>query len=392
MMIASDDIAALRAPDVLQAYCSTALGQGVRRGRAWVYPCPFGAHTRPKLEIAERDGCGVALCRACNMGGTVYHIAAAVMGLDVRKDFPAVVQGVADTVGYTLRTDDTGMLKKRHRKRKTGFSRPLDVVTPPAMKTPADKPLEYLPPDEEAAALAAVKRLADTPAAVARYAVLLGLPPDVLEYHTGTEEAAPLGLLGLDERGRLVYVYTHRPAASEPVRVVGVKTRNLPGAEPRFLMRGSKQTLWGMDAAAGARHVVITEGESDALAVRAAFWAWMEDWARNSPGDYTDDATPAVVAKPDAGTFRDEWARLMAGKTVTLISDNDAPGRTGAEKTASILQAAGVRRVFTWSPPVGIKDARFALDAAHPMLLAEHILTNRKRFHKTPEKNDKEKR
>lgn len=381
MMIAPDDIVALRAPDVLQAYCSTALGQGMQRGRLTWYRCPFGAHTRLKLEVTERDGFGVALCRACNQGGTVFDVAAAVLGLDVKKDFPAVVQGVADAVGYTLRTDDIGTPKKRHRKRKTGFSRPLGVVTPPARVTPAERPLEYLPADEEAAALDAVRRAADNPARMAEHAALLGLPVEVLLFHTDIAEAAACGLLGLDERGRLLYVYTHRPAAGEPVRVVGVKTRNLSGVEPRFLMRGSKQVLWGMNAVADARHVVITEGESDALAVRAAFWAWMEDWARNSPGDYTDDTMPAVVAKPDAGTFRDEWARLMSGKTVTLISDNDAAGRTGAEKTAAMLHAAGVRRVFVWMPPNGIKDARAALDAARPMLLAEQILTNRKRFH-----------
>lgn len=381
MSIYSADVAALKAPDVLHTYCRAALGAGKKMGRLTFYPCPWGAHTRPKLEVTERDGVGVAMCRACDTGGTVFNVAAGVLGLDAKRDFPAVVQGVADTVGYTLRTDDTGMLKKRHRKRKPGFSRPLDVVTPPAMKTPADKPLEYLPPDEEAAALAAVKRLADTPAAVARYAVLLGLPPDVLEYHTGTEEAAPLGLLGLDERGRLLYVYTHCPVAGAMPRVFAVKRRSFPGENPRFIMRGSPALPWGMDAVDAAGLILVTEGESDALAVRAAFWSWLDDWARNEPDTYPpSDALPAVIAKPSAGTFRETWTHRLKGKEVILVTDNDDAGRKGADKTAGILRAAGVRRVFLWTPPDGAKDARAALDTARPWLLADDILTSKQRI------------
>jgi hypothetical protein len=236
-----------------------------------------------------------------------------------------------------------------------------------------------MPSDEEAAALDAVRHAAASPDALAWWADRLGLPLDVLMFHTDIQEAAPFGLLGLDERGRLLYVYTNRPAADEPVRVVGVKTRNLPGAEPRFLMRGSKQTPWGWDAVDSAGHVFITEGESDALAVRAALWAWLDDWAHNEPDSFpAADALPVVVGKPDAGTFRDTWARLLVGKDVVLVVDNDDAGRKGAEKTAGILRAAGVRRVFLWTPPAGAKDARAALDAARPWLLADDLLENRK--------------
>jgi hypothetical protein len=382
MNLTSADIAALKSPDVLHAYCRAALGAGKQVGRLTFYPCPYGAHSRPKLEVSERDGVGVAMCRACDRGGTVYDVAAGVLGLDARKDFPAVVQAVADAVGYVLRDDAAETPRKSHRKRKTGFSRPLGAVATPALSRTVEKPLEYLPPDEEAAALEAVRRAADNPARMAEYADLLGLPLDVLMFHTDIQEAAPFGLLGLDERGRLLYVYTHRPADGEPVRVVGVKTRNLPGAEPRFLMRGSKQMPWGWDSVDAAGLVFVTEGESDALAVRAALWAWLDDWAHNEPDTFpAADAWPVVVGKPDAGTFRDTWARRLVGKDVELIVDNDDAGRKGAEKTAGILRAAGVRRVFRWTPPAGVKDARAALDAARPWLLADDLMENRKEIH-----------
>lgn len=379
MNLSAADVAALKAPDVLHAYCRAALGVGKQVGRLMFYPCPWGAHSRPKLEVSERDGVGVAMCRACDRGGAVFDVAAGVLGLDARKDFPSVVQAVADAVGYVLRDDAAEMPRKGLRKRKTGFSRPGGASAAPAPARPTDKPLDYLPPDEEAAALDAVRRLAASPDAMARWAALLGLPLSVIEFHTDIQEAAAQGLLGIDERGRLLYVYTCCSAAGEPVRVVGVKTRNLPGVEPRFLMRGSKQIPWGWCAVDAAGLVFVTEGESDALAVRAALWAWLDDWAHNEPDTFPPaDAWPVVVGKPDAGTFRDTWARRLVGKDVVLIVDNDDAGRKGAEKTAGILRAAGVRRVFVWMPPDGVKDARAALDAARPWLLADDLMENRK--------------
>lgn len=383
MAISETDKQALRAPDVLHAYCRATLGEGKRVGRLMFYPCPYGAHTRPKLEVAEKDGAGVCLCRACNQGGDVFNVAAGVLGLDVRKDFEAVAKAVADTVGYVLADSGENPRKKGHSGRKASFSRMqgagLRKTISPAVESHAAQPLEYLSPDEEARALEAVKRLRNTPRAIARFAQELNLPAWLIHAHTDIQECARLGLLGLDERGRLLYVYTHTPADSDRVHVVGVKTRNMPGVEPRFLMRGSKQIPWGWDTVDAAGLVMVTEGESDALAVRAAVWAWLDDWGHNEPDSFPDDdALPAVVGKPDAGTFRDEWARRLVGKDVVLIVDNDDAGHKGAEKTAKILRAAGVRRVFMWTPAAGVKDARAALDAARPFLLADDLMENRK--------------
>ena len=74
MIISDSDKAALKVPDVLHAYCRAVLGAGKQVGRLMFYPCPWGAHSRPKLEVSERDGVGVAMCRACDCGGTVYDV------------------------------------------------------------------------------------------------------------------------------------------------------------------------------------------------------------------------------------------------------------------------------------------------------------------------------
>ena len=141
MIISESDKAALKAPDVLHAYCRAALGAGKQVGRLTFYPCPFGAHSRPKLEVTERNGVGVCLCRSCDKGGTVFDVAAGVLGMDAGKDFPAVVQSVADAVGYVLHDNAAEMPRTGHRKRVTSFPRLGGVPAAPAPARPVDKPL-----------------------------------------------------------------------------------------------------------------------------------------------------------------------------------------------------------------------------------------------------------
>lgn len=378
MMYTAADVAALKSADVLQDYCRAVLGAGAMVGRVMYYPCPWGAHSRPKLTTAERDGVGVCKCWACGQGGTVFDVAAGVLGVDVRKDFAACVQAVADAVGYRLTEADKESARKGHRSRKAGAIARGGASTLPAPEKAVKMNLEYLPPEQEAAALEAVRGLRDNKGLLHDYAVSLGLPYEVLLSHTDIEGCAARGLLGMGKGGRLLYVYTHVPDDGEAVRVFAVKRRNLPGESPRFLMTGRKQLPWGMDSVTGRGEIFVTEGETDALAVRAALEVWLDIWLHTSPDDYpVADDLPAVVAKPDAGTFREAWARLLVGKNVTLVIDDDEAGRKGAAATAEILHAAGVRRVFTWTPPAGVKDARAALDAARPWLMADSLLTER---------------
>lgn len=379
MNISPADIEALRAPEVLHDYCRAALGAGKQRGRLTFYPCPYGSHTRLKLEVVDKGGSGLALCRACNRGGTVFDVAAGVLGVDARKDFSACVQAVAEAVGYTLTDTGTESPHKSHRRRKAAFSARARVSTLPEAQKLAERPLEYLPPEEESTALEAVRNLAARPDLQERFAAGLNLPLWVIASHTDIQECACRGLLGVDTRGRLQYVYTHCPADGAPLRVHGVKTRNPQGVEPRFLMHGKKCALWGIDAADSAGMVIMTEGETDALAVRASLEQWLESWVHESPDDYPTPADlPAVVAKPDAGTFDETWAYALRGKSVVLIADPDEPGQKGASETVERLKKAGVRMVQIWTPPDGIKDARAAFDASRPYALIEDILKNKK--------------
>ena len=383
------DLAALKAAETARAYAERVLGAPKREGAAWYFPCPFHTHARPKLRIdAAPDGAGLAVCKADGVQGDVFALAAAVLGLDARRDFAACVREVAEKTGYTLRADAPADSRKPARRGRAGTLRrpPCPARMPrrgaqDAAERADGVQVEYLPADDEAAALDAVKRAAGRPDMMARHADALGLPLSALLVHTDIDDAAALGLLGLDAAGRLLYVYTRRDEGGR-VRVPMVKRRSMPDevaqGAPRFLCRGGKQSLYGADAVRGRGEVFITEGESDALAVRAAVWCFADDWAHNSPDDFTQDCIPAVVAKPDAGTFRAAWADALRGKSVTLITDADDAGREGARKTADVLRAAGVRRVFLWMPGGGAKDARAAFDMAHPCDLADDIFGHRR--------------
>lgn len=378
MKICHDDVEALKAPDVLRAYCERELGAGRRRGVLTFYRCPWGAHTRLKLEVTEKNGVGLAMCRACNRGGSVLDVAAGVLGTDAKRDYAAVVEHVAEAVGYSLRADDTP-----HRGRRTPARRRFTPTRPQEPRERADgAPAEYLPAEAEKAALEAVRRAADNPAAMARYADELGLPLRDLMTHTDMELAGR-GMLGLSPDGHLLYVYTcHDPAGA--VRVLMVKMRSWPedvaqGKQRFYCGKGShKQALYGAGSICASESVIITEGESDCLALRAALDAWLEYELHNEPDTYPPlELIPAVVAKPDAGTFRPVWAAPLRGRDAILCVDNDEAGRRGASDTAAILKAAGACRVYAWSPAGKCKDVREAYRLGNPCELIDNLLTNK---------------
>ena len=378
MNICLADVEALKAPDVLHAYCEHELGAGRRRGALTFYRCPWGAHTRLKLEVTEKNGVGLAMCRACNCGGSVLDVAAGVLGMDAKRDYAAVVEHVAQVVGYTLRGDDTPRRGKRRQARRR--------FTPTRPQEPRERadgaPVECLPAEAEKAALEAVRRAADNPAAMARYADELGLPLRDLMTHTDMELAGR-GMLGLSPDGHLLYVYTcHDPAGA--VRVLMVKMRSWPeevaqGKQRFYCGKGShKQALYGAGSTGASESVIITEGESDCLALRVALDAWLEYEFHNEPDTYPPpELIPAVVAKPDAGTFRPVWAAPLRGRDVILCVDNDEAGRRGAAGTAAILKEAGACRVYAWSPAGECKDVREAYSRCNPCELIDDLIINK---------------
>lgn len=386
MSICRADVEALKAPEWLSVYLRSRESERRAQGGKFYFTCHLHVHKhpdKPHLRVEERGGEGVAVCDSYGVIGDIFATAQAYG--DGGISFPDTVRAVADAVGYTLREDD---YPRRGRRRQTRREMPHVRPQEPAERADVER-VSYLSPDEEKAALEAVRRLACNDDALARYADELGLPAGVLRFHADAENCGGNGLLGLSREGKLLYLYTAYDDEGR-LRVRYVKTRNKPMSPPYYTTpkQGVKVELWGVDALRreDCRRVIITEGESDCLAVRAAVWAWLDDWSHNSPDDFPPaESWPLVLACPGAGLFSAEWLgsdvrRKLLAADVILVHDNDDAGRTGAEKTAGRLQADGARRVFVWCPLAGVKDAREALDPAHPWLLAEDIMTNKRQF------------
>jgi len=367
----------LRSPDVLAAVLGRhAEARGAAGGKLR-FACPFHAHKHPErahLRIEDKPGGAVAICDSYGVVGDVFAVARELEGA---QGFLEQVQAVADIAGVRL-PDGRGAFggkRKAGRRRNQGkrifaHCKPRGGVSAPLAAS--------LSEDDEKAVLEAVKRLEKDPDALAAHAAGLGLPADALLPCTDME-CADSGLLGLWPDGRLAYVYGARDS-SGCWRPLLAKVRNRPGCSPRFIVwpAGSTLGLWGADGAAGCGTVYVTEGESDALAVRYSVFCLFDCWSSNAPDSFpAADSLPAVVAKPGAGVFKPEWAACLAGKNVVLCADSDAAGLEGARRSAAALHAAGVERVFIWSPPGGIKDARAFYDAARPCRLAEDIISRR---------------
>ncbi len=148
----------------------------------------------------------------------------------------------------------------------------------------------------------------------------LGIRAAVLRY--AAHGADWLGLWN----GRLCYCYGGS----------GMKIRGLPGERLRFYWkfgRAARPWRWCW-VNSGTRRVLVTEGESDALALLAA--------------ELEDDRETVVVASPGT-SFRREWAALFSGLAVVLCFDGDTAGRTASQTVADMLHGVAVS-VHIWKP------------------------------------------
>ncbi len=367
------DTAPLRTLDTLVKYAHATLGKPTNSFGKLRYPCPFGAHSRPKLELSEWHGRGRFKCWACGCDGDVFDLARHLTG---KSDFREIAQEVAELTGYSHLIEPST----------ASIPRPARHVPKPAPLAPPPPPVTEFTPDVEKRALAAVAKahaVENRPALEAR-AHELGLPYEALHLHTSLEHAHA-GLVGLDNAGHLLYVYTVTDEVGT-VRVFSIKTRHfahdVEQGKPKIqLHKGSrKRALFGAEQLPenGRVLAIITEGESDFFALWYSVHIWHEWNIHNTPNACPPpEAVPIVVAKPDAGGFKPEWTSPLVGADVILVVDDDDAGRKGAAKTAEMLQGAGVHSVYYWTPPTGCKDARDAFNQERPWGLIQDVLINK---------------
>lgn len=381
----------LKSYESLLAYCEQALGRATRSGSEMRFTCPYGSHERPHLAVANKDGQGVYRCRACNIGGDIFTLAAYLNHLDTKKDFNDIARAIADTLQITL-TDDAG---KQHCPRVTSRRRrriqqpPLNTATPAARFISAENE-NYL-----------LQRMQATTAEnLQAHAAALGLTAKGLAYIARHPEQ---GGIALAPDGRLLVLYTAEDEAGK-LRITACKLRKSKHAEdlPAYLHAGKWTTgkqatdarfMWiakngtlppvkegerprytyaptapyGMQAAINARRIIITEGESDAWTARISL-AHYAKLAGYNPCDFA-----SVIAIPGVSSFKSDWMPYFIGKNILLCLDADEAGKKALPQVLDKLTAYSAR-VHIYTPAAGKKDLRAEFCTYAPAALAERLL------------------
>jgi hypothetical protein len=133
--------------------------------------------------------------------------------------------------------------------------------------------------------------------------------------------------LGVD-RGRITI-----PVRDDERRLIGL-LRYQPWPQPRepkmLATTGSRRALLPHPAAEASTHVLLVEGEPDMIGARS----------RGLP----------AIAVPGVDGWRPAWAKLLAGREITVIMDCDEQGRAAAAAIESDLSSLGVVRVLDLAP------------------------------------------
>lgn len=299
--------------------------------------CPITAHGSPAFGIS-RDG--MWHCHACDQGGDLLHLVAAAEGLDIRRDFGAVLEVAAGIAGVVDEDSFGG-----------------GPVPPPRPRRPARDP------DAEAQRISVARlrarwlwmRLGHDPRGVAAgrdYLARRGLPPDELARLGEPISYTPSSILAAEVSDRVDLKKTRGmfwpPAVCLPVRsvtddaFVDVRTRRIeprPG-EPKILgmpggitsIEGELVGCYGRPASLGLGDVYVVEGWADYLAARLA-------WP-------SEDVLGAV----DAGQLRSVAAHAalhcadMSSRLVLFAHDDgdDKAGPCGVDKATVTAIRCGV--------------------------------------------------
>ncbi len=401
----SMELEQLQSVENLHAFCGRVLGHAGRRGSAVVYPCPFGTHSKPHLEVVEFRGKGRWKCWACDRSGDIFDLYAALNGVDVKGRFHEAVEGVCGVLGISYREEWTTPRKARKNARAGASRRRVKKAAPVEEEDLPPAPF-FLGADNAAALDECRERLRNDRGLARELLGELGL--SVWLAAVCTEPGTGLPLIGATEDRRLVYLYS-APDEAGRLRLTGAKLRRRDGmknarlrleggawkeyglmdAPPDDLKGGARFVSlcgkcchpWGMGAARDRQTVIITEGESDCLAMVEAVEWFRETYGldpetgepcETEAGSF-EAMLPAVVAVPGVSGFRRGWASLFSGKNVIVAMDGDEAGRKAASALMEAL--AGVGAVRNWTPPEEYKDVRTMLLSAGPRALCEAVFS-----------------
>jgi DNA primase len=326
-------------------------GSSVQRQRGGVLiECPFHAEKTASCSVSLGPDRTIRVrCFACGASGDALTLIAHVRGLDLRREFRAVLDAAADLAGRS------------------------DMRVPSSLE--ADEP----PLDDPAyaalaAALADLCRLERQPEAM-KYVARRGLLPGAAEaglfalprpYEQGRiisellqphgadalERAGWLwrdkgtGILGVDRFSRA----GHRlciPWRAPDGTIQSVQRRRLDAGEPKYIFpRGRRSRFpFGVERLASTSSetpIAFCEGALDTVALRLL--------ARRGGDDLL------VLGLPGVDCWRPGWAKLATRREAFVALDADAAGERKREQIVDDLFAAGAASVTALKPTAGAKD------------------------------------
>lgn len=364
-----DDAATIRAALTDPGELAAALGlcdgrMGRERGAWWregpgvIVPCPL--HGGSSCHVFEgRDGTVGWSCYGCNESGDALSLVAAVEGLDIRRDFPQVLQLAARIAGVSL-DDDASPAR----------------ATPRPMPPPRRAEPERL--DDDAFAAVARALLEDDATGLEQHADRDGTSPspcgscgciDARRYldarallagalsdgwrvlpaseaaqrelvlrvvaAVGATSWSRAGLARKDDPSRIVWSRNRLviPWRDRTGRVTALQRRLLEApreGEPRYVQAGIvRDPYGGHRLRADGGPVAFVEGAADVIALRALLYdTGREDYV---PGDRALE----VLGLPGAGAWRAGWSELARGREAVIALDIDE-----REKAAAAVQRA----------------------------------------------------
>lgn len=355
----------------LQTYCTEELGEPTIKGKEIRYHCPFCEPGSPNLVIRENNGIGLWKCWSCDEKGDIYNLAAKLEGKNTKTHFTEILHSISSltktlTINHTTRAP---------------YKKPCQQHT--------HTPSRYLSEQDETLLWQAMHKMQTDRATREQLAKELGLSPITLLIRAQHPE---LGAVGITPDNRLLYIYVEMDNIGN-LKITGCKLRARPNhpnpylkieqgkwkshgtmnptaANPkgvRFIYpAGKPYAPWGIADLPARNTVILTEGESDALAYSEAY-----DHLREIYSGATDEHTglpyediagtleaqlPAILSIPGVSGYKKEWTRHFIGKKIIIAYDTDEAGQKAALKTRDLLSPVAKTHNLKLPPPY--KDAR----------------------------------
>lgn len=302
-----------------------------RRGTGYVISCPWHDERTPSCNVRLGPAGSVQVhCHGCDFTGNVLHLVAAVLRLDLRRDFPLVLEETARLGGLALDMGPTRTLGAGRSPAAPGRCGPVPAPAPPTLPPAAEVAALWaacLPVDTDPGAVAGLESRAIDPGMVALYDLARVLPEQV-------------------RRPRWARHWTpaHRllvPAYNAHGELVSLRARRLDGtsAPPKVLVPGGHTdhgTLLACPVARfllttgrcheGSTRIVITEGEPDFLTTVARVSDACEE-------------PPAILGIYAGSWSADLASRIPDGVTIDLRTDDDDAGHRYAAAIYATLAA-----------------------------------------------------